>query len=195
MPGRLAESRPPPAAPAASAAPITAARSARRASANTGNSTCVAPHPRHRDRRGRSLTRLPPAPRSTRGRACPHRPRTPAHPGHSRSPDPSLRSTDSPLASTVSMAPPSATQRPSRHSAKRSPGGPQRVHHRQGAAAHHHAGTRPGQPSRISTTPLPSSLSPGNYGLGLGSPAVPAWLFAPCSSYGLGGVAPGTAGA
>jgi len=43
--------------------------------------------------------------------------------------------------------------------------------------------------------PLPSSLSPGNYGSGLGSPAVPVWLIAPCSSYGLGGVAPGTVGA
>ena len=29
----------------------------------------------------------------------------------------------------------------------------------------------------------------------LGSPAVPVWLFAPCSSHGLGGVAAGTAGA
>ena len=43
--------------------------------------------------------------------------------------------------------------------------------------------------------PLPSSLSPGNYGSGLGSPAVPVWLIAPCSWYGLGGVAPGAVGA
>ncbi len=28
-----------------------------------------------------------------------------------------------------------------------------------------------------------------------GSPVVPVWLFAPCSSHGLGGVAAGTAGA
>ena len=30
---------------------------------------------------------------------------------------------------------------------------------------------------------------------GLGSPVVPVWLFAPCSSHGLGGVAAGIAGA
>lgn len=34
---------------------------------------------------------------------------------------------------------------------------------------------------------LPSSLGPGVQDLGLGNPAVPAWLIAPCSSYGLGG--------
>ena len=44
---------------------------------------------------------------------------------------------------------------------------------------------------RLMQDPLPSSLSPGNYGSGLGSPAVPVWLIAPCSWYGLGGVAPG----
>lgn len=44
-------------------------------------------------------------------------------------------------------------------------------------------------------TPLPSSLCPGKRGPGSGSPAVPVWLFAPCSWYGLGGVAPGAAGA
>jgi len=43
--------------------------------------------------------------------------------------------------------------------------------------------------------PLPSWVCPGNYGPGVGSPAVPVWLIAPCSCYGLGGVAPGTAGA
>ena len=43
--------------------------------------------------------------------------------------------------------------------------------------------------------PLPSSLNPGRYGPGVGSPAVPVWLIAPCGWYGLGGVAPGTVGA
>jgi hypothetical protein len=49
--------------------------------------------------------------------------------------------------------------------------------------------------ARRSSAPLPSSLRPGRYGLGLGSPAVPVWLIAPCSRDGLGGVAAGTAGA
>jgi hypothetical protein len=42
--------------------------------------------------------------------------------------------------------------------------------------------------------PLPSSSGPGKHDLGLGSPAVPVWLIAPCSRYGLGGVAAGAAG-
>jgi hypothetical protein len=43
-------------------------------------------------------------------------------------------------------------------------------------------------------TPLPSSSGLGEHDLGLGSPAAPAWLIAPCSRYGLGGVATGAAG-
>jgi hypothetical protein len=43
--------------------------------------------------------------------------------------------------------------------------------------------------------PLPSSWAPDNGYGAHGSPAVPVWLFAPCSSHGLGGVAAGTAGA
>jgi hypothetical protein len=51
-------------------------------------------------------------------------------------------------------------------------------------------------PARLlGASPLPSWVCPGKYGPGLGSPAVPAWLIAPCSRYGLGGVAPGTVGA
>jgi hypothetical protein len=45
---------------------------------------------------------------------------------------------------------------------------------------------------------LPSYLlgcARGQQGPGSGSPVVPAWLIAPCSWYGLGGVATGTAGA
>src|ERR1039457_1273191 len=46
-----------------------------------------------------------------------------------------------------------------------------------------------------SSAPLPCSSGPGKHDLGLGSPAVPVWLIAPCSRYGLGGVAAGTVGA
>jgi hypothetical protein len=41
---------------AANAATITAAASARRNNAVTGNKTCVTPQPVHRDRRGHSCT-------------------------------------------------------------------------------------------------------------------------------------------
>ena len=44
------------------------------------------------------------------------------------------------------------------------------------------------------TPPLPSSVGPGKI-RALGSPAAPVWLSAPCSRYGLGGVAPGAVGA
>ncbi|PZR78389.1 MAG: hypothetical protein DLM65_13145, partial [Candidatus Aeolococcus gillhamiae] len=50
-------------------------------------------------------------------------------------------------------------------------------------------------PDSDGLTPLPSWVCPGKYGLGSGSPAVPVWLIAPCSTYGLGGVAPGAVGA
>jgi two-component system OmpR family sensor kinase len=44
--------------------------------------------------------------------------------------------------------------------------------------------------------PLTFFTEPGQLRFsGLGSPAVPVWLIAPCSLYGLGGVAPGAAGA
>ena len=43
--------------------------------------------------------------------------------------------------------------------------------------------------------PLPCSWVPDNGYGAHGSPAVPVWLFAPCSNHGLGGVAAGTAGA
>jgi hypothetical protein len=59
---------PAPAAFAASAVPITTARSARRSNATTGNNTCVAPQPVHRDRRGHIHTG-PSGPRTTRARA------------------------------------------------------------------------------------------------------------------------------
>jgi hypothetical protein len=59
---------PNPDALAANASPITAAMSARRTSANTGSSTCVAPQPEHRDRRGRIHTG-PSGPRTCRRRA------------------------------------------------------------------------------------------------------------------------------
>lgn len=50
---------PPPAAFAANADPITTTASARRTSSTTGNNTCVAPQPAHRDRRGRTRTGPP----------------------------------------------------------------------------------------------------------------------------------------
>jgi hypothetical protein len=53
---------------AASATPITAAVSARRSNATSGNNTCVTPQPVHRDRRGRVHTG-PSRPRNTRTRA------------------------------------------------------------------------------------------------------------------------------
>ena len=58
----------PRAAFAANAAPITATVYARRSRQNTGNNTCVARHPEHRDRRGRTRS-LPPSPRTDRTRA------------------------------------------------------------------------------------------------------------------------------
>ena len=39
----------------------------------------------------------------------------------------------------------------------------------------------------LAKAPLPCSSGPGKHDLGLGSPAVPVWLIAPCSRYGLGG--------
>jgi len=50
---------PSPPAAASSAAPITAAASARRDRHHAGSSTCVPPHPRHRDLRGRTRTSGP----------------------------------------------------------------------------------------------------------------------------------------
>lgn len=58
----------PRAAFAANAAPITVTEYARRSRQNTGNNTCVARHPEHRDRRGRTRT-PPPGPRTDRTRA------------------------------------------------------------------------------------------------------------------------------
>ena len=108
----------------ASAAPITAAVSARRASISTGSSTCVARQPKHRDHRGVSDT-APSGPRTVRARARPHPASTPAHPGHANPPDRRRSSTATVSVSTVSIAPPSATTRPSRSSpAKDTAGGP-----------------------------------------------------------------------
>jgi hypothetical protein len=67
-PNALAIGRCPTPAPfACSAAPITTAVSARRNSNTTGNNTCVLPHPKHRDRRGRIRTG-PSGPRIVRDR-------------------------------------------------------------------------------------------------------------------------------
>ena len=55
-----------------------------------------------------------PRPRTVRARARPHPASTPAHPGHANPPDRSRSSTPTGSVSTVSIAPPSATTRPSR---------------------------------------------------------------------------------
>jgi hypothetical protein len=76
----------------ASADTITAAVSARRSNAVTGNNTCVTPHPVHRDRRGHSSTG-PSAPRNCRGRPRPQPASTPPQAGQLSSPAANLRST------------------------------------------------------------------------------------------------------
>ena len=77
---------------AASADTITAAVSARRSNAVTGNNTCVTRQPVHRDRRGHSSTG-PSGPRNCRGLARPQPVSTPPHAGQLNSPAASLRST------------------------------------------------------------------------------------------------------
>jgi hypothetical protein len=70
------------------------------------SSTCVAPHPRHRDLRGTSSRPAPPQTRTRRSRAFPHPPGTPPHDGHNSSPPASCRSTTAPSPFTVSTTPP-----------------------------------------------------------------------------------------
>jgi len=107
---------------AANADTITAAVSARRSSALTGNNTCVTPQPVHRDRRGHSCTG-PSGPRTCRDLVRPQPLSTAQlHDGHHNSPAASLRSTPSRSASTVTTAPPSANRRPSRSSGQRDNG-------------------------------------------------------------------------
>ncbi|CFB96491.1 Uncharacterised protein [Mycobacterium tuberculosis] len=77
---------------AASADTITAAVSARRSNALTGNNTCVTPHPVHRDRRGHNSTG-PAGPRNCRDRARPQPASTPPQDGQLSSPAASRRST------------------------------------------------------------------------------------------------------
>lgn len=114
---------PNPAAFAAIAAPTTPTASARRTSTPSGSNTCVAPHPRHLARRGRTRHR-PATPRTTRVRAYPHPASTPPHPGQVSPPATNRRSTSAASAPTVNT----------------------------GASAHHHAalpslakGTREGR--------------------------------------------------
>ena len=106
---------------AANADTITAAVSARRSSALTGNNTCVTPQPVHRDRRGHNCTG-PSGPRTCRDLARPQPVSTELLSGHHNSPAASLRSTPSRSASTVTTAPPSANRRPSRSSGQRDNG-------------------------------------------------------------------------
>jgi hypothetical protein len=57
---------------------ITAAPYRRRDHRSAGSSTCVRPHQRHRERRGRNACQ-PPGIATRRRRACPHGPSTPPH--------------------------------------------------------------------------------------------------------------------
>jgi hypothetical protein len=91
---------PNPAAFAVIAAPTTPAASARRSSTPSGSSTCVASHPRHLARRGRTRHR-PATPRITRVRACPHPASTPSHPGQVSPPVTNRRSTSAASTPTV----------------------------------------------------------------------------------------------
>ena len=70
--------------------------------------TPSAPRPPRHDRTAPSRSR------TVRARARPHPASTPAHPGHANPPDRSRSSTATGSVSTVSIAPPSATTRPSR---------------------------------------------------------------------------------
>jgi hypothetical protein len=102
---------PSPAAFASNASPITSPASASRARHHAGSSTCVALHPRHRDRRGTSHTRPSgsssrPGSRTRRLTPLPHRASTPPHDGQASSPSPSCRSTTSRSPFTVSTTPP-----------------------------------------------------------------------------------------
>src|SRR6266536_2254261 len=106
---------PSPAALPASAAQITATPSARRSRQLTGSSTCVTPQPPHRDRRGRSRHPIPPSPRITRSRACPHPASRPRHPGQRNRPAASRRSTTHPTTPTVTIGASAHPARPSRH--------------------------------------------------------------------------------
>jgi hypothetical protein len=94
-----------PRAAAASAAPITPASSGRRTSSRVGNSTCVTPHPRHRDRRGRTTCPRRPGPKITRSRACPHGASRPPPPGQQKPPSFSIRSTPGPMPTVRAGAP------------------------------------------------------------------------------------------
>jgi hypothetical protein len=106
---------PMPSAFAARAAQITTTPSARRSRQLTGSSTCVTPQPPHRDLRGRSRQPIPPAPRTTRWRACPHPASTPEHAGQRNRPAASRRSTTRPSAPTVTIGASAHLARPSRH--------------------------------------------------------------------------------
>ena len=85
----------------AAARAITPTASVRRGAAHDGSRMCVAPHDRHKPRRGRSRCRRPPAIRISRSRPCPHGRSRPAwHDGQASAPD--ARATDAASASVHS---------------------------------------------------------------------------------------------
>ena len=91
---------PRPVAFANNAPPITTAVSARRASNEAGNSTCVHEHPKQIERRGRELTTTSLS-RTPRDRAEPHGRNSPPQPGQPSSPPVSNRSTSSGSVPTI----------------------------------------------------------------------------------------------
>jgi hypothetical protein len=107
--------------------------SARRASNPTGSSTCVAPQPAHRARRGRTHT-TPPKSRTDRARACPQPASTPRHPGQTIRPSTSR-------CSTTAASPPTVTTDASARHRTALPRDPPR--HDGRAVAHHNVLTVP----------------------------------------------------
>src|SRR5262249_11160553 len=119
---------------AVNAAPITTTVSARRSSNPTGSSTCVAPQPTHRARRGRTRT-TPPESRTARTRACPQPASPPAeHPGQTIRPSTSR-------CSTTAGSPPTVTNDASVRHRTALPWNPARDDGR--AVAHHNVLTVP----------------------------------------------------
>ena len=158
-PSRPAITRcPAPAALASNPRPITSPASARRARHHAGNSTCVTPHPRHRDLRGTSSTSGPSSTRTSRATPFPHLASTPPHDGQASSPPANCRSTTHRSAFTVCTTPPSVNP-----AALPSPvpneeaGGPHPYRRDHRAVAH-----EKGQPEGCPQTPsAPSATQPG----------------------------------
>jgi hypothetical protein len=97
--------------------------STRRASATSGNNTCVTPQSRQRPRRGRTQTGAASS-RRTRPRANPHRDSTPPHAGQPTTPTARSASTRSGSLHTMSTMPPASPGGPPRAQPRGQRGGP-----------------------------------------------------------------------